>query len=107
MQITKEMLKRIIKEELEAALKENAVYGPTGNTEVLDPNAMDEYTIGRFKQFGIRNPKEYAAERQREMRIADPGGNTRWSFIINLRNNQGVWGWQNLDNLRDQMSSDL
>lgn len=109
MKLTKETLKQIIKEELDVVLNEKSVYGPKGDTEVLDPNATDEYTLKRFKDFGIRNPKQYAQERLNKMQIAKPKqGNYRWSYIIPLAGNEsGRWGWQLLDNLRDEMAPGL
>ena len=107
MKLTKEALKQIIKEELDAVMNEDAVYGPTGATEVLDPNATDEYTLKRFRDFNIKNPKEYAEERLRKLRYRKPKeGNYRWSYIIHRQSNEANWGWQKLDNLRTELPTE-
>tara|TARA_R100001509_G_scaffold48452_1_gene26307 strand:- start:457 stop:783 length:327 start_codon:yes stop_codon:yes gene_type:complete len=107
MKLTKESLKRIIKEELQAVMNEGAVYGRTGATEILDPNATDEYTLKRFRDFNIKNPKERGQESLRNLRYGKPkDGNYRWSYIIHRQRNEGNWGWQKLDNLRTELPAE-
>jgi hypothetical protein len=99
MKLTKESLKQIIKEELEAVMTEDPLYGPTGKTRVLNPN--DESDYEEFAKSGIRDPKAVAAKRLKDMNIAKPEGNYQWSFIVNLKSGKGNWGWQKMDNTRD------
>ena len=100
MKLTKETLKQIIKEELEAVMTEDPLYTPTGESEILNPN--DEADYEKFAQFGIRDPKAVAAKRLKDMNIAKPEGNYQWSFIVPLRGGErGRWGWQKMDNTRD------
>ena len=70
MRLTKEQLKQIIKEELEAVMTEDPLYGPTGETRVLNPN--DESDYEEFAKSGIRDPKAVAAKRLKDMNIAKP-----------------------------------
>ena len=51
MKLTKEQLKQIIKEELEAVMNEGAIYTPNGAYQILDPNNPDD--IPFFKSMGI------------------------------------------------------
>ena len=99
MKLTNEQLKRIIKEELEAVMTEGPLYGPTGETRVLNPN--DESDYEEFAKSGIHDPKAVAAKRLEDMGIPKPAGNYQWSFVVNLKSGRGIWGWQKMDNTRD------
>ena len=102
MKLTKETLKQIIKEELEAVMDEGSLYTPTGRKEILNPQDESAETLKKFREFGIRDPKAVAAKRLKDMGIAKPKGNYQWSFIVPLDSSKpGVWAWAGLDNARD------
>jgi hypothetical protein len=102
MKLTKETLKRIIKEELEAVMDEGSLYTPNGRKEILNPQDESEETLKKFRSFGIRNPKAVAAKRLKDMAIPKPEGNYQWSFVVPVDSSKpGVWAWAGLDRARD------
>ena len=102
MKLTKETLKQIIKEELEAVMDEGGLYTPTGRSEILNPQDESKETLKKFREYGIYDPKAVAAKRLKDMGIAKPDGNYQWSFIVPLDSSRpGSWGWAGLDNARD------
>lgn len=54
MKLTKETLKRIIKEELDAVLNEGAIYTPTGKYQILNPNNPDDFEAFKRKTSVIK-----------------------------------------------------
>jgi len=105
MKLTKEQLKQIIKEELEAVMTEDPLYtGGPDPKEVLNPN--DEADYEKFAQVGIQDPKAVAAKRLKDMGIAKPKGNYQWSLLVPMRSREGTagmrprWGWVKMDNLK-------
>jgi len=111
MKLTKETLKQIIKEELEAVMNESAIYTKNGAYQILDPNNPDDFAM--FEKVGIFAPKE-AAKKALELRKGTaqanrPGENYDWLFLAYANENENAgWNWvdksDSIDELTDTFS---
>ena len=109
MRLTKESLKQIIKEELEAVIGEAAIYTPSGAYQILDPNNPDDYD--KFEMVGIRNPQA-AAKKALELRKGTaqgnkPGDNYDFVFLAYAnKNKNGGWSWYDKSKAIDVLPND-
>ena len=106
MKLTKETLKKLIKEEMEAVMGEAAIYTRSGAYQVLDPNNPDDYD--KFEKVGIRNPQA-AAKKALELRKGTAQGNRpddNHDFVYlayaNKNKNKG-WVWFDKSNAIDTL----
>tara|TARA_R110000851_G_C12781056_1_gene535325 strand:+ start:21 stop:434 length:414 start_codon:yes stop_codon:yes gene_type:complete len=104
MKLTKETLKQIIKEEMEAVMNEAAIYTKTGAYQILDPKNPDD--LAMFKKVGIRDPQS-SAKKALELRKGTaqanrPGENYDWVFLAYANKNKNAgWNWFDKSNSID------
>lgn len=109
MKLTKEQLRRIIKEELEAVIGEAAIYTPSGAYQILDPNNPDDYA--KFKEVDIRDPQASAKKALELLKGTaqgnKPGDNYDFVFLAYANKNKNAgWNWFDKSKAIDVLPND-